>query len=151
MGRREEQRGESLHVGCGVSGGGGGEKCAFENANTRDRVECVLSGSPLKPSAQHSVWIAGCSEGTLLISSMNMNNRVVENELCFSALRARASEERRAVAIKAGGRCCAAAFAKASVSSGSSERDNCLHPIVMSFSESPGRQGWSPRGCACLI
>lgn len=106
-GRREEQRGESLHVRCGVSGGGGGEKCVFESVNTRDRVECVQSGSPQKLSGQHSVWIAGCLEGTLLVSSVNMNNRVVENDFCFSALRARASEERRTVAIKTGGRCCA--------------------------------------------
>lgn len=90
-----------------MSRGGGGEECASERANTRDRVECLQSGSPLKPSAQHSVWIAGYLEGTLLISDMIVNNQVVENELCFSALRARASEEKRAVATKTGGRCCA--------------------------------------------
>lgn len=91
-----------------MSRGGGGEECASERANTRDGVECLQSGSPLKPSAQHSVWIAGYVEGTLLISDMNMNNRAVESELCFSALRARASDEKRAVATKTGGRCCCA-------------------------------------------
>lgn len=78
-----------------MSRGAGGEECASESANTRDGVECLQSGSPLKPSAQHSAWMAGYLEGTLLISDTNVNNRAVESELCFSALRARASEEKK--------------------------------------------------------
>lgn len=87
-----------MHVRSGANGGRRREVCIGECEHTRDRVECLQSGSTL-------VWIAGYLEGTLLIPYVNMNNWVVENESHSSALYlflrgARALEEKRAVAVK---------------------------------------------------